>query len=69
MGILSMHVDITELKQVQKALEVSEERLDLAMTVKNEGIWDWNLVTNETFFDDRYYIMVGYFAQRISTAF
>ncbi|MCU0663466.1 MAG: PAS domain-containing protein [Myxococcota bacterium] len=35
-------------------------RLDLAMAVKNEGIWDWNLVTNETVFDDRYYTMVGY---------
>ena len=52
--------DITERKQMEEALETSEERLDLAMAVKNEGYWDWDLVTDETFFDDRYYTMAGY---------
>ncbi len=41
-------------------LKESEERLDLAMAVKNEGIWDWNLLTAETYFDERYYKMAGY---------
>jgi PAS domain S-box-containing protein len=45
---------------VLKKLQESEERLDLAMAVKNEGIWDWNLLTNETYFDERYYTMAGY---------
>lgn len=44
----------------EKAIRESEERLDLAMSVKNEGIWDWNLITDETFFDERYYTMAGY---------
>ncbi|MDG6218761.1 MAG: PAS domain-containing protein, partial [Candidatus Thermoplasmatota archaeon] len=46
--------------EISNALSESEERLDRAMAVKNEGIWDWNLVTNETVFDDRYYTMAGY---------
>jgi PAS domain S-box-containing protein len=52
--------DITERKKTEQALKESEERLDLAMAVKNEGIWDWNLLTNETYFDKRYYTMAGY---------
>lgn len=49
-----------ELKGRMEELRESEERLDLAMAAKNEGIWDWNLVSNETVFDDRYYTMAGY---------
>lgn len=52
--------DITERKQAEEALRISEERLDLAMRVKNEGIWDWDLTTNQADFDDRYYTMAGY---------
>ncbi len=52
--------DITERKRLENDLRISENRLNLAMAVKNEGIWDWNPVTNETFFDDRYYTMAGY---------
>jgi len=66
-GLVGAYVDITAQKQIEEELRASEERLrlsenrlDLAMAVKNEGIWDWNLVTNETFFDDRYYTMAGY---------
>jgi PAS domain S-box-containing protein len=47
-------------RQAEEALRESEERLDLAMAVKNEGIWDVNLNTNETHYDDRYYTMAGY---------
>ncbi|MDG6224362.1 MAG: PAS domain S-box protein [Candidatus Thermoplasmatota archaeon] len=52
--------DISISMQTEKALRTSEERLDLAMALNHEGIWDWNLVTNETYFDDRYYTMAGY---------
>jgi len=63
-GLMDLFVewvrDVTEQKQMEDALRASEKRLDLAMSVKNEGIWDWNLVTNETYFDHRYYTMAGY---------
>ncbi len=52
--------DITDRKHAEEKLRQSEDRLDKAMAVKNEGIWDWNIVTNETFFDDRHYTMAGY---------
>ncbi len=36
------------------------DRIALAMEVAGDGIWDWNVETNEVFFDRRYYSMAGY---------
>ncbi|MEA3560086.1 MAG: PAS domain S-box protein, partial [Candidatus Thermoplasmatota archaeon] len=54
------HSDITERKNAENALLLSEERLDMAMSAGNYGIWDWNLKSNTILFDDRYYMMAGY---------
>jgi len=59
-GFIALSRDISDRKRAEEALKESKERLDLAMAVKNEGIWDWDLNTNATYFDDRYYTMVGY---------
>jgi signal transduction histidine kinase/CheY-like chemotaxis protein len=52
--------DISDRKRAEEAVQASERRFDLAMLVKNEGIWDWNLNTGEVYFDARYYLMAGY---------
>lgn len=36
------------------------ERLLLALAATSDGIWDWDLISNLTFFSDRYYTMLGY---------
>ncbi|OEU49411.1 MAG: hypothetical protein BA866_02295 [Desulfobulbaceae bacterium S5133MH15] len=51
---------ITERNTVEQALRKSEERLELAMTVANDGLWDWHLKDDNVFFDSRYYTMAGY---------
>lgn len=48
------------LKECKKELFDSRERLNRVMAIKNEGIWDWNLKSNLTSFDDIYYSMAGY---------
>lgn len=52
--------DITERKRVENALRKSQELLDMAMKVANDGIWDWNLIENKVYFDSRYFTMAGY---------
>ncbi len=49
-GIGSISTDITELKKTEENLKESEERLRLAQTLGNVGIWDWNTITDELHF-------------------
>ena len=45
--------DITERKRTEEALRRSEERFALALAASSDGIWDWDLVTDEQFFSER----------------
>ncbi len=57
---IAIRTNITRQKALEKALRISEERLDMAMSVANDGIWDWHLDDNSVYFDARYYTMAGY---------
>ncbi|MDJ0593220.1 MAG: PAS domain S-box protein [Pleurocapsa sp. MO_226.B13] len=57
--------DITERKQSELALKESEARWQLALKGANDGIWDWNVKTNEVFFSRRWKEMLGYAEEEI----
>ncbi|MGI9316567.1 MAG: PAS-domain containing protein, partial [bacterium] len=48
-GTVAVYSDITNIKRVDEALRESEERYTLAMDGANEGLWDWNMVSDELY--------------------
>lgn len=58
--------EIAERKRTEEILRESEQRWQLALRGNNDGIWDWNLKTNEVFFSTRWKEMLGYQDQEIS---
>ncbi|MFG4004572.1 PAS domain-containing protein [Flavobacterium aquidurense] len=42
--------DITELKDKEEKLRISEERFQFALEAGTAGIWDWDMVTNNVFY-------------------
>lgn len=52
-------VDITQTKMAEIALQESEERLRLAQSAANIGIWDWDIVHNQAVFNSQYYKLLG----------
>jgi PAS domain S-box-containing protein len=59
-GLSVYFQDITDKRQTAAALQESEARWQLALHGNNDGIWDWNVKTNEVFFSTRWKEMLGY---------
>jgi PAS domain S-box-containing protein len=64
-GLCGISTDITERKRAELALRESQERLALVIQGSSDGIWDWDLATNEVYYSSRWKSMLGYADQEL----
>ncbi len=55
-------------ERIRNALAKSEERFDLAMRGANDGVWDWEMVSNTVYFSPRWKTMLGHEEDEIGPA-
>ncbi|MEG4420862.1 PAS domain-containing protein [Microcoleus sp. LAD1_D5] len=67
--LLGTVMDISDRKQAEAALLLSEERFYLAFEGSAMGLWDWNLATGEVYFNPRWKTMLGYEVEEIANSF
>jgi diguanylate cyclase (GGDEF)-like protein/PAS domain S-box-containing protein len=66
MDEMELRLSARKLIEKTEAQRESEERWQLALRGNNDGIWDWNVKTNEVFFSNRWKEMLGFEEQEIS---
>jgi PAS domain S-box-containing protein len=59
-GVLIAYNDITERKHNLEKLIKNEERYALIIEASEQGIWDWNVETNEVFYSEQWKKQIGY---------
>lgn len=57
---VGVHIDVTALKDAEAHLRTSEERYRLMEAGINDGLWDWNIETNDTYLSPRWKALLGY---------
>lgn len=59
LNILVMAKDITDIKRLKLQAEYNEKRLNYVLHTTKEGVWDWNLLTNEIYHNQYWYQLTG----------
>ncbi|MGL4375438.1 MAG: PAS domain-containing sensor histidine kinase [Microcoleaceae cyanobacterium] len=58
-GVSVLLHDITDRKEAENALKISEEQLRLALNAAKMGTWDWNLITGEIIWSEWHAKLLG----------
>ncbi|MCX6266475.1 MAG: PAS domain S-box protein [Bacteroidetes bacterium] len=58
-GLVGVTHDITERKRAEEALSQAAERLSIATKAGGVGIWDYDILHNNLFWDDQMYHLYG----------
>lgn len=66
---ISIGVDITLIKQTEVKLRDTVIKLEEAISAGNIGLWDWDLISNQTYFSPEWKKQLGYASHEIENEF
>lgn len=58
--LVAIATDITDTVRATEQIKEAEERLDMALSASGTGLWDWEIKSGDTYFNDTWYTMLGY---------
>lgn len=62
--ISGMTLDITERKQIEETMLISEERNRTALQSAAMGAWDWNIEADKMIWNEQYFVILGLLPDR-----
>jgi len=60
LGAVVVNEDITALKGEQRTLREANERFERVARATNDAVWDWDLLTNEVWWNAGFHALFGY---------
>lgn len=62
LGRRASNRNISEQKRLEEKIKLNEERLRLGLEASTDGVWDKNLISNEVYYGEKWYMVLGYTA-------
>ena len=53
-------IDVTKIKEAERAIKLSEERFSLVLEASNSGIWDYDILNKIAYYSPRWKAILGY---------
>lgn len=66
-GYIGFNYDIQKRKEIEEALELNRERLEMAVETGELGTWEWEIETGKCYFNDKWFQMLGYEVGEVSS--
>ena len=60
MRLVGLNRDVTTARELREQLRISEERWRLVVGSNNDAVWDWDMLHNRVYRDQRYADMLEY---------
>lgn len=67
-GLVGISRDITDRKNIEESLRISNERFKIVSKATNDAIWDWDLVSDHVFWNEAIFSLFGYPQNEISNS-